>query len=137
MRSIKGRTQDRRVLLPVAVFASRNPADLTFETYTGLLDTGATASWISSTIVRRFGLVPVAKKQVVVATEIRVRPTYLFRLGLIGDDQPSTAIPYVFAETMGFEITQAEGFDVLLGMDVILQTEFQIRRDGSWELNFG
>jgi hypothetical protein len=134
---IEGKTHGRRILLPVAVFASRNAADLTFETYTGLLDTGATASWVSSAIVRRFDLRPVAKKQVVVATEIRIRPTYLFRLGLIGDDQPKTAIPIVFAETMGFEISQAEGFDVLLGMDVILQTDFELKRDGSWELRFG
>jgi len=102
-----------------------------------LLDTGATASWISTRIVRRFDLVAVTKKQVVVATEIRVRPAYVFRLGLIGDDEPATSLPIVFAEIMGFEINQADGFDVLLGMDVLSQTDFFMRRDGSWELSFG
>lgn len=137
MRSIRGRTEGRRILLPVALFSSRDATNLTFGNYTALLDTGATASWISSKIVHQFALAPITKKPVVVATEIRVRPAYVFRLGLIGDDEPSTSLPIVFAEIMGFEINQADGFDVLLGMDVLSQTDFSMHRDGSWELRFG
>jgi hypothetical protein len=119
------------------VFASRDATNLTFENYIALLDTGATASWISSKIVDKFALTPITKKPVVVATEIRVRPAYVFRLGLIGDDEPPTSLPIVFAEIMGFEINQADGFDVLLGMDVLSQTDFLMQRDGTWELRFG
>lgn len=60
----------------MAVFASRDPNVLTHEFYTGLLDTGATASWISRTVVERFGLESIGKKPVVVATEIRQRPAF-------------------------------------------------------------
>ena len=124
-------------MLPVAVFPARNPTDLTFGIYTGLLDTGATASWISTNVVNRFGLESIGTKAVAVATEIRKRPSFVFRLGLIGDNIASSALPIVFAETIGFEISQAEGFDVLLGMDVLSQTDFAMYRNGRWTLQFG
>lgn len=119
------------------MFPSRNPTDLTHEQYTGLLDTGATASWISSKVVNRFGLEAIGKKPVVVATEIRQRAAFVFRLGLMGDGQEGTSLPIVFAETIGFEISQADGFDVLLGMDVLSQTDFSMNRNGRWRLDFG
>ena len=137
MRSIRGSRENRRITLPVAVFSSRDPSDVTHECFTALLYTGATASWISSKVVSRFALTSIARKQVVVATEIRILPAYVFRLGLIGDDQPATAIPIIFAETVGFMIDQANGFDVLLGMDVLSETDFQMRRNGEWRLEFG
>lgn len=105
--------------------------------YVALLDTGATASWVSNAIVRRFDLQPIGKRPCVVATEVRQLSSYIFRLGLVGDDEPTTALPFVFTETVGFEIKQANGFDVLLGMDVLSETDFVMRRDGSWELAFG
>jgi len=119
------------------VFDSRDPTDLTSENYTALLDTGATASWVSSRVVERFKLQSVGKKPVVVATEIRQRESYVFRLGLMGDDQPQNALPIVFAEIVGFKIDQADGFDVLLGMDVLSQTDFFMYRSSKWKLNFG
>ena len=137
MRSIEGLRQHRRILLPVAVFSSRDHSNFTHETYTTLLDTGATASWISKSVVERFNLVSVGKKPVVVATEIRQRSAYVFRLGLLGDNQPATALPIVFAETVGFKIDQASGFDVLLGMDVLAETDFAMSRNGRWKLSFG
>ena len=137
MRSIESRHEGRRILLPVAVLPSRSPTDLSFEIYTGLLDTGATASWISSKIIQRFGLESIGKKPVAVATEIRQLEAFVFRLGLIGDDESPSSLPIVFAETIGFKINQADGFDVLLGMDVLSHTDFSMFRDGRWILNFG
>ena len=130
-------TIDTRSAIPVAVFSSRDHSDFTHEIYTGLLDTGATASWISNTVVERFNLVSVGKKPVIVATEIRQRSAYVFRLGLLRDNQPATALPIVFAETVGFKIDQASGFDVLLGMDVLAETDFAMSRNGRWKLSFG
>jgi predicted aspartyl protease len=135
--SIEGRREARRILLPVAVFASQDPNDLTHEIYMALLDTGATASWISRAVVDRFGLSSIGKKPVVVATEIRQLPAFIFRLGLLGDNRTLTTIPFVFAETVGFMLDQTSGFDVLLGMDVLAETDFSMRRDGSWTLSFG
>ena len=89
-------------------------------------------------MIERLGLETIGKKPVVVATEIRQRPAFIFRLGLLGDGEGgASGLPIIFAETMGFEISQAEGFDVLLGMDVLSQTDFAMYRDGHWELNFG
>jgi hypothetical protein len=137
LHSIEGRRESRRILLPVAVFASRDPNVLTHEFYTGLLDTGATASWISRTVVERFGLESIGKKPVVVATEIRQRPAFVFRLGLRGDHAGDNSLPFVFAEIVGFMIDQASGFGVLLGMDVLADTDFSMFRDGRWSLAFG
>lgn len=72
-----------------------------------------------------------------VATEIRQRDAYIFRLGLMGDGEPSNSLPIVFAETQGFKIDHASGFDVLLGMDVLSETDFAMFRDGTWTLKFG
>ena len=71
------------------------------------------------------------------ATEIRQRPAYVFRLGLLGGDQAAPVLPFVFAETIGFMIDQVSGFDVLLGMDVLGETDFSMFRNGSWILKFG
>jgi len=46
-------------------------------------------------------------------------------------------IPYVFAETDGFLIHQTHNFDVLLGMDVLQDCNFELLRDGNWSLSFG
>ena len=82
-------------------------------------------------------MVSIGKKPVVVATEIRQRNAFVFRIGLIGDNQPQTALPIVFAETVGFMIDQASGFDILLGMDVLSETDFSMYRNGRWNLRFG
>lgn len=73
----------------------------------------------------------------VVATEIRQLEAYVFRLGLMGDGELANSLPIVFAETQGFKIDQASGFDVLLGMDVLSETDFAMYRNGKWTLKFG
>ena len=103
----------------------------------GLLDTGATASWISRRVVDRFEMGSVGKKPVIVATEIRQRPAFVFRLGLLGEYSMTNGLPFVFAETVGFMVDQASGFDVLLGMDVLAETDFSMYRTGAWKLSFG
>lgn len=136
MPSIEGRHDGRRILLPIAVLGSRDPTDLTHRTYQGLLDTGATASWITPRVVADLDLHELGKAPVSVATEIRQAKTYVFRLGLHHALDEST-LPYVFAEITGFRMTQRDNFDVLLGMDVLRHTDFAMRRDGTWTLSFG
>lgn len=137
MRSISGQIENRRILLQVEVFSSLDPLDITSVSFMALLDTGATASWISRTVVDRFGFRAIGKKPVVVATEVRLRDSYAFRLGLHDSDAESVELPIVFAETIGFMIDQASGFDVLLGMDILSECDFSMERNGRWKLDFG
>lgn len=136
MPSLSGRHDGRRILIPVAVLRSDDPADLTFVQGTALLDTGATSSGIGPRIVRELGLRSYAKRPLVVATEERLVDYFLFRLGFFAKgDQPT--LPYIFAETDGFQIRAAGSFDVLLGMDVLKQCDLLLDRSGRWQLDFG
>jgi hypothetical protein len=139
--SVSGRHDGRRILLPVAVLRSDNPADLTFVQATALLDTGATSSAIAPRIVSQLELDPYAKRPLMVATEERLVDYYLFRIGLFpnaaGSSQDSLALPYVFAETDGFRMRDSTTFEVILGMDVIRHCDLTVGRDGNWRLAFG
>ena len=109
-------------MLPIAVLGADDPADLTHERGTALLDTGATSSAITARFIDRLGLLSIGKRRVMVATEQRFIDFYVFRLGLFSVEQTAdggTAWPHVFAETEGFEIKQSDNFDVLLGLRLI------------------
>lgn len=137
MPSIEGRHDGRQILLKISVLGSRSPTDLTHFNYDALLDTGATASWISARVVADLALTSVGKGPVAVATEMRQASAYIFRLGIIDDRQNPAALPFVFAEIRGYVMMQTSNFDVLLGMDVLRETDFQMARAGRWKLTFG
>lgn len=120
----------------MAVLASRNPADLTHKVYSGLLDTGATSSWISPKVIGDLNLVEVTKERVSFATDQQIVPLHLFRLGLFADEISPTTLPYVFAELRGFRMRQRDDFDVIVGMDVLSQGDFAMDRSGNWRLQF-
>lgn len=134
---IEGRHDGRRILLPVAVLASRDPFDLTHFVYQGLLDTGATSSWITPKVISDLSLRELGKETVSVATEERTASVYLFRIGLFGEKSVETSIPFVFPDITGFQLSQHQGFDVLIGMDVIRQCHLIVSRSGDWSLAFG
>ncbi len=71
-----------------------------------------------------------------VATEQRLVDYYLFRLAVESEDGQSS-LPYVFAETVGFQINQSLDFEVILGMDVLSQCDLTVVRDGTWSLTYG
>jgi hypothetical protein len=137
--SLKGRTEQRRIILPVAVLGSRNPSDLTFFEFKALLDTGATSSGIGPSVVKKLDLRSHQKKPLTVATETRIVDYFLFRIGFLPpssiDNMP--IIPYVFTETDGFSWKDQKEFDLILGMDVLSQCDFTLSRAGQWQLVFG
>lgn len=140
MPSLSGRHDGRRILLPVAILRSEDPTDLTHEVGVALLDTGATSSAIAPAIVTKLGLVSSGKRPIMVATEQRLVDFFVFRLGLFPEVESAPAplgLPYVFAETEGFQIRQTHGFDVLLGMDVLRECDFSLARKRTWALAFG
>ncbi len=140
LQSVSGRHDGRRIILPIAVLRSDNPADLTHIRAVALLDTGATSSAIVPRVVAELGLAPYAKRPLMVATEEWLVDYFLFRIGLFpnpDDGSDSTALPFVFAETDGFRMRDSNVFEAILGMDVISQCDLRVSRNGTWKLNFG
>jgi hypothetical protein len=134
---VEGRHDGRRILLQVAILRSDNPADLTHRVYTGLLDTGATTSWISPNVIDGLGLVELMKDRVSFAMSEQMAAAYLFRVGLFADGSTAGSLPYVFAETRGFRLSPRPDFDVILGMDILSQGTFGMLSTGNWHLEFG
>lgn len=139
MHSLEGRVQGRQILLPVAVLDSRNPTDLTYVECRALLDTGATSCGISPRVIEKLGLRSHEKKRLSVATELRMVDYFLFRVGFLPqfDQEDVNQHPYIFAETDGFSLTAPMGFDLILGMDVLSQCDFELHRNGTWKMSFG
>jgi hypothetical protein len=137
--SVSGKHDGRQILLPVAVFSSDNPFDLTHIVARALLDTGATSSGIGPQVVAKLGLKSFEKRPLAVATELRMVDYFFFRLGLF--DQPnaplSNAVPFVFQELDGFGWLEPRAFDIILGMDVLQQCDLRIERSKQWTLHFG
>ena len=137
MPSLNGRHDGRQILLPIAILASDNPADLTHVRAVALLDTGATTSGIAPSIVEGLDLSSYEKRRLVVATEDRIADYYLFRIGLFPDDHLDGGLSFVFAETLGFGIRPTGSFDMILGMDVLRQCDLRVDRSRNWQLDFG
>ena len=127
--------------MPAAVLGMATPLDLTCVNVVALLDTGATCSAISHGVISQLGLRPHEKRHLRVATEDRLVEYYFFRIGLFPDlgvnNPASAALPFVFAELDGFGMRNASEFDVIIGMDVLRQCDFQFDRRGHWQLEFG
>lgn len=139
MHSLDGRIDQRQIIATIAILGSRNPSDLTFRSYPALIDTGATACGIGPRVIRELELRSHQKKPLSVATEMRLVDYYSFRVGILADSAASgaAAFPYVFAEVSGFSWLEQKAFDVILGMDVLSQCDFEFRRNGRWKLTFG
>ena len=135
--SIEGRHDGRRILFPVAVLAARDPLDLTHEVYQGLLDTGATSSWVTPKVIEDLSLREIGKETVSVATEERTTSVFLFRIGVFATVGIESPLPYIFPDITGFRLAQRQGFDVLIGMDVIRQCDLTVSQSGRWQLDFG
>ena len=115
--------------------ASDNPTDLTYINATALLDTGSTVCGLGPSIVKKLALQSYGKRPLGSATELRMVPYFIFRIGLFGVG--GSPIPYVFAELNGFGWPEDKSFDVILGMDVLSQCDFEMDRTGNWRLGFG
>jgi hypothetical protein len=133
----------RRVLLPVLILKPE-PTDVTHVEAVALLDTGANVSGIVRRIALELGLRSAGKRPLISARgEIQVE-RYLFRVGLaVTQDKDVPAFPYIFEETLGFELGELSPFgdgrsiDAVLGMDVLRQCDFEMRRDSTCTLRFG
>ncbi len=141
MPSIEGRLTDRRLVLDL-IIAPPDPfgtkgADLTDAVEaTGLVDTGATRTAVSSRLAEQLGLVPHGKTMVLSARGKNAHSLFSFRLGFRpppSADRPT--FPWMLeGSILGIDWTDQARFEVLIGMDVISQCDLLIRRSGSFSL---
>jgi hypothetical protein len=138
MSSIELVVADRRVLLPVTIL----PPDTGFNTVgmegMALLDTGAMASGIRSTIADSLGLRSIGKRPLVSAQGIGHADRYIFRIGIATTSSSSTpTFPFIFSEIIGFSLHGDASFDAILGMDILSQCDLRLNRNGTGSLTFG
>lgn len=140
MRHIEIQADRRRLLCDVLVLHPDEPTNLAGFRGRGLIDTGATVSGIGPGVISALGLRSYGKKPLGSATEEKMVAYYLFRLAFealdIGD--PTTPQwPYSFERTDGFSWDRATDFDVIIGMDILLECELRLERGGRCGLAFG
>ena len=134
MSHYEWRRESNRVLLGVLVFGPGDALDLTSVSATALLDTGATTSGISLAIARELALPTMDKRPVQTANGLLITRRFLSRLGL---PQHASPAPFVFDDTLGFELKDDISWPVLIGMDILSRCDFTMRRDGRCTLAFG
>jgi len=137
-RCIEWRRERRRVLLPVLILAPYPVTDMTGIDVMALLDTGSTISGVSGRVAEPLGLIRLGKRPLSSAHGEGQVERYAFRVGLRDENEPrlAPAFPFVFEEVIGIELAGAFDFNVLLGMDILGQCDFEMRRDGSCRLGF-
>jgi hypothetical protein len=136
MSAIEWRHSRNRILIPLLIFPP-DPHDLRLREVTALLDTGATTSAITGDVARSLDLRVIGKRPVASAHGDAQVERYLFRIGLQPRSEAGSAFPYLFEAIDGFQIRTGFAFDAILGMDILSQCDFQMRRNGDCLLTFG
>lgn len=139
MSVIEWRREKRRILLPVLILAPYPATDLSGAEATVLIDTGSSVSGVASKLADTLKLTRLGKRPLTSAQGLGQVERYAFRVGLRPGEVASIppSFPFVFEEVIGIELTNAFEFDALIGMDILGQCDFEMRRDRSCRLRFG
>lgn len=138
MSVIEWDREARRILLPVLVLAPYPVTDLSGTEAKALIDTGSSVSGVASRLAESLGLTRLGKRPLTSAQGQGQVERYAFRIGLLPDAASSLpAFPFVFEDVIGIELTNAFEFDALIGMDILGQCDFEVRRNGRCRLCFG
>lgn len=139
LRLTEWRHDGRRVVVPVRLLPPSPSADLTGVKCLALLDTGSTTSGITFRIARELQLVKRGKRPLGSAQGEGQVERYLFRIGFQQSGEPSSSpeFPFIFEEVEGFELMDAFRLGALIGMDILRQCDFHMKRDGLCRLAYG
>ena len=150
MPLIRGRLDGRRALIDVGLqptlYATESVqpivAQQSFEIQPlrGLIDTGAQITCITRSVARQTGLRPVGKKRLGNVHSIEIHNAYSFVVGVwyeAEDGSDRTRGYFGFEPILGCDFGDNQNFDVLIGMDIISQGDFAIKRGGEFEWNLG
>lgn len=139
MSGIDWTRERRRILLPLIVMRPFPATDLTGVDAVALLDTGSSISGITRRLAEQLGLAGLGKRPLRSAQGEGQVERYAFRIGLFPDESDTIkpSFPFIFDEVIGIELANAFEFNALLGMDILAQCDFSMRRDGGCRLTFG
>ncbi len=115
--------------------------------YKALVDTGASATCISSRVAGELKLEAIGLGEMISASEKAAKNKYLFAIGIpfihqadsIGQPvrgELHTFMPPVEGLEFHTDQDQASKFDVILGMDIIMKGSFKLDFDGHFSLCF-
>ncbi len=133
---IEWRHEGRRILVPVLILPPAPWTDLTGYEARALLDTGSTTTGITPRVARKLNLAKRGKRPLGSAQGEGQAERYLFRIGLHPPSEAPT-FPFIFEDISGFELAETFIFDALIGMDILAQCDFDMRRNGRCSLTFG
>jgi hypothetical protein len=102
--------------------------------YPALLDTGASCTCITAKVIKDVGLLPTGKQQVGGVHGVGTTNAYSFQVGLVfPQSQLSSGIMNVnmsLHQVNGVEFSSIDGFEVLLGRDILCLGIFSMSFDG-------
>lgn len=148
MPTIHGALNSKRALIDVglqptlvatgSVAESGSFAQFNISPLKGLIDTGAQITCITRSAAKKIGLVPRGKRRLGNVHSIEYHTAYSFVLGVWydvenGEVQNLTRGYFGFEPVMGCDFGDNPNFDVLIGMDIISQGDFSIKKDGRFE----
>lgn len=115
-----------------------SPVIVQIRHFRGLIDTGAQRTCITRAAARDLGLKPRGRIPIGNVSNIEMHTLYSFALGFwvrLSDRDPltQTTTYYGLEPISGPDFKDNGDFDVLVGMDVIIQGDLSIRRDGTFE----
>lgn len=138
MRSIRGSLVNLQPLIDVSIGAYGCHPDER-RAVKALVDTGATRTCITASMIQALGLQPRGKLIVASATShAERRRAYGYSLGLFCFDERSRhdTLYVVEHEFVAPPFQDNDNFSVLLGMDILSQGRLVFERDGSFAFDF-
>ena len=114
----------------------------TLHVFSGLVDTGAQATCITSAVAEKVGLTPIGKVPIMGVSGLSYHNNYLFKVGFAFGQPGATEVNMASVHIFDLPIQGAElnigsrNFDVLLGMDIINSGSLKIDGDGSFSFSF-
>ncbi len=109
--------------------------------FRALVDTGATASCITTSVAEKIGLKPIGKVPIQGVDGVADHNNYLFHIGFFinistGEGQQQGTLTVLNKEITGAEIDSGGAFDVLLGMDVLPTGQLIVSGNGQASFSF-
>lgn len=134
MPAIEFNHDGRQLIVEVAIFhpdAGQSYLNLRAR---ALIDTGATLSGVSRSIIAELDLPRRGKIALESVRGSIVARIFQYRLGFF---RTAAELPLVLEQDfIGFEISPGSGVDVLIGMDVLSRCDLGIKRSGACRLEF-
>lgn len=129
------------IILPFGASASGQIQNQHLHAFTALMDTGATSTCISQSVIDTCGLQPTGQAEMMGATGPRTVNQYTFEVGFMHGQvqKPDGSISGNMAliPTQGLQFHGGQSaFEVLLGRDVLCQGQFSMSFDGHWAFSF-